>query len=454
MTPHMLEMFEAHPEYRETEKVRIDMIRRFGYYTTESNGHVSEYVPWYRKRTDEIMRWIDLSSWINGETGGYLRVCTEGRNWFETDFPNWLKEEPPVISAERRSDEHGSYIIEGLETGRVYRGHFNVINHGQITNLPDGCAIELPGYVDKNGINMPVVGDLPMACAATCAASVRVQEMAMEAAVAGDVTLLKQAMLHDPLTAAVCNPVEIWQLTDEMLVAQAKWLPQYQNEIAAAGAAGRGGAQRHAEAGPDRRRGACSRSRPSRRSQDKQAQDGLDQRQGQLGETEPVSHRLATVFREVANEWKAVACSTAQPRRVSIPETRYTSYRKGIDDYDDPSRLNRLWRIMHPHVEGWKAVSTARRSWRWPMCRPRCAQRKAQVGREVKAYTDYLDLLADPNVDAVDIALLASPAPGRDRGCGQCGQAPDDGEAALPHAGRGGGHRGGGEEGGHCDDGR
>ena len=70
--------------------MRIDVLKRFGYYSTESNGHLSEYVPWYRKRLDEITKWIDLSSWINGETGGYLRVCTEGRNWFETDFPNWL----------------------------------------------------------------------------------------------------------------------------------------------------------------------------------------------------------------------------------------------------------------------------------------------------------------------------------------------------------------------------
>lgn len=234
MTPMMLDLFEAHPEYPTTEKVRIDMIRRFGYYTTESNGHVSEYVPWYRKREAEINDWIDLSSWINGETGGYLRVCTEGRNWFETDFPNWLKEEPPVIAVDKRSEEHGSYIIEGLETGRVYRGHFNIINQGHITNLPDGCVIEIPGYVDGNGINMPIVGDLPLACAATCSASVRVQEMAVEAAVHGDVTLLKQAMLHDPLTAAVCNPEEIWQMTDEMLVAQAAWLPNYRDEIDAA----------------------------------------------------------------------------------------------------------------------------------------------------------------------------------------------------------------------------
>lgn len=234
MIPRLLELFEAHPEYPRTEKVRIDVLKRFGYYSTESNGHLSEYLPWYRKRVEEIPQWIDLSSWINGETGGYLRVCTEGRNWFQSDFPNWMQAEPPIIGPNNRSEEHGSYIIEGLETGRIYRGHFNVINQGHITNLPDGCVIEIPGYVDKTGINMPVVGKLPMACAATCAASVRVQEMAMTAAVHGDVMLLKQAMLHDPLISAVCDPNEVWQMTDEMLIAQAQWLPQYADAIPAA----------------------------------------------------------------------------------------------------------------------------------------------------------------------------------------------------------------------------
>ncbi|MCY3831746.1 MAG: alpha-glucosidase/alpha-galactosidase, partial [Chloroflexi bacterium] len=230
MVPRLLELFEAHPVYSEEEKVRIDVLRRFGYYSTESNGHLSEYLPWYRKRPAEIGEWISLNRWILGETGGYLRVCNEGRNWFETEFPNWLAEEPPKISAADRSLEHGSYIIEGLETGRVYRGHFNVPNRGYITNLPDGCVVEIPGYVDKNGINMPMVGDLPLVCAATCSASVRVQEMALEAAVHGDVTLLKQAMLHDPLVGAVCNPEEVWQMTDELLVAQAEWLPNYSAE--------------------------------------------------------------------------------------------------------------------------------------------------------------------------------------------------------------------------------
>jgi alpha-galactosidase len=234
MTGKLLEAFENHPDFSKTEKVRIDMLRRFGYYSTESNGHLSEYVPWYRKRPQEIMDWIDLGTWINGETGGYLRVCTEGRSWFETDFPNWMKEPAFEYVAENRSEEHGSYIIEGLETGRVYRGHFNVVNNGVIANLPDDAIIEAPGYVDANGINMPLVGDLPLGCAAVCNVSISVQRLAVEAAIQGNDMLLRQAMMMDPLVGAVCNPKEIWQMVDEMLVAQEQWLPQFANSIAAA----------------------------------------------------------------------------------------------------------------------------------------------------------------------------------------------------------------------------
>jgi len=230
----LLAAFERHAVFAKTEKVRIDVLRRFGYFSTESNGHLSEYLPWYRKRPREIRRWIDLSSWILGETGGYLRVCIEGRNWFKTDFPKWMRAEDPPIGPGNRSAEHGSYIIEALETGRVYRGHFNVRNGGTITNLPVDAIVEVPGYVDRTGVHIPRVGELPPACAATCSASINVQRMAVRAAVEGNVTLLKQAMLHDPLVGAVCNPEEVWQMTDEMLVAQAKWLPQYRRAMPAA----------------------------------------------------------------------------------------------------------------------------------------------------------------------------------------------------------------------------
>lgn len=229
--PELLAAFERHPAFSKQEKVRIDVLKRFGFYSTESNGHLSEYLPWYRKRPEEIQNWISMDDWIHGETGGYLRYTTENRNWFETDFPVFLQEAGKPLTDYERTDEHASHILEALETGRSYRGHFNVKNGGIIKSLPADCIIESPGFVDRFGINMVEGITLPDACAATCSASVSVQRMGMKAAISGDVTLLKQAVLHDPLVGAICTPDEVWQMVDELLVAQAAWLPQYAHAI-------------------------------------------------------------------------------------------------------------------------------------------------------------------------------------------------------------------------------
>ncbi len=223
--------FEAHPVFSKQEKLRIDVLKRFGVYSTESNGHLSEYLPWYRKRPEEITRWIDMSDWIHGETGGYLRHSTETRNWFETEFPQFLEAAGKPLDHAKRSNEHASHILEALETGRVYRGHFNVKNSGVITNLPADAIIESPGFVDRFGINMVSGITLPEACAATCLSSINVQRMSVHAAVTGDLDLLKLAMLHDPLVGAICTPDEVWQMVDEMVVAQSQWLPQYAHAI-------------------------------------------------------------------------------------------------------------------------------------------------------------------------------------------------------------------------------
>ena len=230
----LLERFLAHPVYSKQEKVRLDVLKRFGYYSTESNGHLSEYLPWYRKRPEEITKWIDMSEWIHGETGGYLRFTRENRNWFETDYPKFLKDADKPLSEHKRSTEHASYILEGIETGRTYRGHFNVRNNGVITNLPDDAIIESSGFVDHFGINMVEGITLPMQCRASLEASINVQRMSVEAAVTGNVDMLKLAVLHDPLVGAICAPDEVWQMVDEMLVAQAEWLPQYVDAIPAA----------------------------------------------------------------------------------------------------------------------------------------------------------------------------------------------------------------------------
>ena len=234
LTGKLLEAFENNEHYAKTEKVRIDILRHFGYYSTESNGHLSEYLPWYRKTPEELLKWIDIGDWINGETGGYLRICTEGRTWFEKDGENWARGERMAYGEGCRSHEHGSYIIEALETWRTYRGHFNVVNRGCITNLPADAIVEVPGYVDGNGVSIPIIGDLPLGPAAICSQSINVQRLAVHAAVAGDAYLLKQAMMLDPLTGAVCSTAQIAQMTDEMLIAGEQWLPQYKDAIAKA----------------------------------------------------------------------------------------------------------------------------------------------------------------------------------------------------------------------------
>jgi alpha-galactosidase len=178
MLPKLLEAVRAHPSIPDREGAHrcAAPLWLLQHRVERPPERVPALVPQAPGRDHAVDR--PSSSWINGETGGYLRVCTEGRNWFETDFPNWLEGAPLDLATYKRSEEHGSYIIEALETGRTYRGHFNVVNRGHITNLPDGCVVEIPGYVDRTGINMPVVGDLPLACAATCSVSARVQEMA------------------------------------------------------------------------------------------------------------------------------------------------------------------------------------------------------------------------------------------------------------------------------------
>ena len=175
-----------------------------------------------------------MSDWIHGETGGYLRHCAERNATYEAEFSRILEEAGELIDPAARSREHASYILEAIETGRTYRGHFNVRNNGIITNLPADAIVELPGFVDSFGLNMAAGITLPEACAATCIASINVQRMAVHAAMTGDVDLLKLAVLHDPLVGAICTPEEVWQMVDEMLVAQAKWLPQYAASVPAA----------------------------------------------------------------------------------------------------------------------------------------------------------------------------------------------------------------------------
>jgi len=214
------------PEIYQQEIVRNEMFLHLGYYVTESSGHNSEYNWWFRKRPDLIEKYcIHGTGWNPGEYAYILKEYLRREDDWKDAIIKWL-EDPQPLKLER-GHEYAAYIINAYLGGEPYRFNGNVANKNLITNLPNGCTVELPCIVDANGIQPTYVGELPPQCAATCRASVSAQELAVKAAITGDKQLVRLAMLHDPLTSAICTPDQVWSMADEMLEANAPWLPQF-----------------------------------------------------------------------------------------------------------------------------------------------------------------------------------------------------------------------------------
>lgn len=221
-----------HAEISGEEPVRIDLMKHFGYFVTESSGHASEYAPYFRKSAamvDETLaprftnpadHWFDF-----GRTGGYLRHCIERLQTFQDEFAALTAADAPIPDA--RTHEYGSWIIEAIETNRPTVINGNVPNRGLIANLPDGCCVEVPCLIDGNGVQPTPIGKLPLQLAALNRTNINVQELIVEAALTGDTEPVYHAVMLDPLTAAVCTLDQIRALVDEMLTAQAHWLPQF-----------------------------------------------------------------------------------------------------------------------------------------------------------------------------------------------------------------------------------
>ena len=218
------------PEIYGKEPVRIDLMKQFGYFVTESSGHASEYVPYFRKNrkmvdeelvpkfTDEVNNWFDY-----GRTGGYLRHCLNRMQKFQNEFEDILAAEPSTT----RSHEYGSYIIEAIESNSPISVNGNVPNNGLIDNLPEGCCVEVPCLVTGNGIQPTKFGPLPPQLAALNRTNINVQELIVEAALYSDVDSVYHAVMLDPLTSAICTLPEIRAMVDEMLEAQKPWLPWF-----------------------------------------------------------------------------------------------------------------------------------------------------------------------------------------------------------------------------------
>jgi len=219
--PKLREVFEK-PQYYKNEKVRGEVFRHFGYFMTESTGHLSEYVPWFRKNKEALRLYCDEPG-FGGESGAYY-------NWCRTVAEKYAEHDPLEFESTRiqsRSVEYCSYIMEAVVTGKPFRFMGNVRNEGLITNLPEGCCVEVPTFADDTGLHPSTIGDLPPQCAAACMSNVMVQTLAAEAALKGDTERIVHAVAMDPLTSAVCTLKQIREMCSEMLEAQRRWLPQF-----------------------------------------------------------------------------------------------------------------------------------------------------------------------------------------------------------------------------------
>ncbi len=210
------------PGYYVNEKVRGEVLRHFGYFMTESSGHLSEYLPYFRKNRLALDLYCDEPA-FGGETGAYYHYCAMlAEKFAATDA---LSIESTEL--EPRSAEYCSRILEACETGRVFRLNGNIRNDRFIANLPEGCCVEVPIDVDRRGLHPLAVGALPPQCAALNMTNVLVQGLAVEAHFQGDPELVMQAVALDPLTAATLTLKEIRDMTAEMLQVEARWLPQF-----------------------------------------------------------------------------------------------------------------------------------------------------------------------------------------------------------------------------------
>ncbi|MBN1818150.1 MAG: alpha-galactosidase [Sedimentisphaerales bacterium] len=210
------------PEYYVNEKVRCEVMRHFGYFMTESTGHLSEYIPWFRSSKRALETYCDMPD-FGGATGAYYKYANMlNEKYKDVDY---LAQESTKIGT--RSVEYCSYILEAMETDKIFKLQGNVRNEGYIVNLPEGCCVEVPVFVDRRGLHPVRVGALPTQLAALNQSNVTVQTLAAEAALTGDPEMAMQACAMDPLTSACCTLKEIRDMTAEMLKAEAEWLPQF-----------------------------------------------------------------------------------------------------------------------------------------------------------------------------------------------------------------------------------
>ena len=199
--------------------VRLEIMKRFGYYVTESSEHNAEYMPFFIK--DKYPELIDR---FNIPLDEYPRRCVR-------QIAEWEKRRDELTKdphlTHTRTHEYASYIMEAMETGKPYKIGGNVINNGLITNLPRNACVEVPCLVDRSGVTPCYVGDLPEQCAALNRTNINVQLLTIEAAMTRKKETIYQAAMMDPHLQSELSIDDIVSLCDELIAAHQGWLPEY-----------------------------------------------------------------------------------------------------------------------------------------------------------------------------------------------------------------------------------
>jgi alpha-galactosidase len=201
------------------DKVRYEMMRRFGYYITESSEHNAEYTPWFIKQ-----KYPDLIERYNIPIDEYLRRCVR-------QIERWDSMRREIVEngalTHTLTSEYAAYIIAAMETDKPFKVHGNVQNTGLITNLPANANVEVPCMINRNGVNPVYIGDLPEQCAAVNRTMINVHLLTLQASRSLQKEDVYRAALLDPHTSAELSIDDIVAMCDELFVAHREWLPTY-----------------------------------------------------------------------------------------------------------------------------------------------------------------------------------------------------------------------------------
>ena len=203
-----------------TDKVRMDYIKNFGYYCTESSVHNAEYNMFYIKK-----QYPELLERYNISLDEYPRRCILQMNEWRDEYQKILRE---GVKEHQRSREYASRIMEAIVTDVPYQIGGNVLNTGHlISNLPEEACVEIPCLVNGHGISPCYVGALPVQCAAMNMTNINVQLLTIEAAVTGKKEHIYQAAMLDPHTGGELDIDTIKKMVDDLIDAHGKYLPKF-----------------------------------------------------------------------------------------------------------------------------------------------------------------------------------------------------------------------------------